>query len=191
MQRQLILASASPRRKELLAQINISATIHPVDLDETPFPDEKPIDYVQRIAAEKSALCAAILGTDLPVLAADTAVINKGRILGKPKDEQDGIAMLTTLSGRVHEVYTAISLRGKQHWQAVCVSEVTFRSLSKAEIKSYWQTGEPLDKAGAYAIQGLGSIFVTSINGSFSGVVGLPLYETAELLAKEGIHPLL
>ncbi|CAG7857336.1 dTTP/UTP pyrophosphatase [biofilm metagenome] len=191
MQHQLILASASPRRQELLAQINIKASVHPVDLDETPLPNEKPKAYVQRIAIEKSAVCAAILGTDLPVLAADTAVINEGRIFGKPKDEQDGIAMLTALSGRTHEVYTAISLRGKQHWQAVSISEVTFRSLSQAEIMAYWQSGEPVDKAGGYAIQGLGSIFVKSINGSFSGVVGLPLYETAELLAKEGIHPLL
>jgi septum formation protein len=171
MQRRLILASASPSRKELLGQINISATIHPVDLDETPLPNEKPIDYAKRIAAEKSALCATIIGADLAVLAADTTVVLDGKIMGKPKDEEDANAMLATLSGRTHEVFTAISLRGKQHWQAVSFSEVTFRPLGQAEIMAYWRTGEPVDKAGGYAIQGLGSIFVKSINGSFSGVV--------------------
>ncbi|MBM4207876.1 MAG: septum formation inhibitor Maf [Gammaproteobacteria bacterium] len=191
MQAQLVLASASPRRKDLLAQINISTIINPVDFDETPLPDEDPVAYVRRIAAGKSALCAEQLGIDLPVLAADTAVVLDGKILGKPKDEEDAIAMLSALSGRSHQVLTAVSLRGKQHRQTLSVSEVTFRLLGESEIRAYWRTGEPVDKAGAYAIQGLGSIFVVTINGSFSGVVGLPLFETAELLAKEGIHPLL
>lgn len=191
MQAQLVLASASPRRKELLAQIHISTIITPVDLDETPLPDENPVAYVRRIAAGKSGLCVEQLGTGLPVLAADTVVVLEGKILGKPKDEENAVAMLSALSGRTHQVYTAVSLRGKQHGQALSVSEVTFRSLDESEIQAYWRTGEPVDKAGAYAIQGLGSIFVVSINGSFSGVVGLPLFETAELLAKEGIHPLL
>ncbi len=193
MPRQLILASASPRRQELLRQINIIPIVHPVDLDETPLPNEQPLAYVERIAAEKSSLCVAILGDELsalPVLAADTAVILDNNIMGKPKGKQDAIAMLTRLSGRTHQVYTAISLRGKQHWQAVSISEVTFRAISKAEISTYWQTGEPTDKAGAYAIQGMGGIFVSSIKGSFSGIVGLPLFETTELLAKAGIHPL-
>ncbi len=188
MSPQIILASASPRREELLAQIMVTAFVHPVDLDETPLPDEKPLAYVQRLAAEKSALCAATLETRLPVLAADTAVVIDDWIMGKPKNQEDGIAMLTRLSGRTHQVYTAVSLRGKQHWQAVSITEVTFRKLAKHEIEAYWRTGEPADKAGCYAIQGLGGVFVESIKGSFSGVVGLPLFETAELLAKQGIH---
>lgn len=191
MSAQIILASASPRRKELLAQINITAMVYPVDLDETPLPDEKPLAYVQRLAAEKSALClassAAILNANLPVLAADTAVVLDGRIMGKPTSQGDGMAMLSRLSGRTHFVFTAISLRGKQHWQAVNVTEVTFRTLAEPEIMAYWRTGEPLDKAGAYAIQGFGGLFVESIKGSYSGVMGLPLFETAELLAKQGI----
>ena len=188
----IILASASPRRKELLAQIKITPIVHPVDLDETPLPGELPLAYVQRVAAEKSALCltslAAILkNVEYPVLAADTAVVLDEIIMGKPKNQDDGIAMLSHLSGRSHQVYTAISLRGAQHWQAVSLTEVTFRALSEAEIIAYWHTGEPLDKAGSYAIQGLGGLFVESIKGSYSGVMGLPLFETAELLAKQGI----
>lgn len=192
MAAQIILASASPRRKELLNQIKVTPVIHPVDLDETPLPDEKPLAYVQRLAAEKSALCAAAtLSTNLPVLAADTAVVMDGFIMGKPKNREGGLTMLMRLSGRTHQVYTAISLRGKQHWEAVSITEVTFRKLTKVEIEAYWQTGEPADKAGCYAIQGLGGLFVESINGSFSGVVGLPLFETAGLLAKQGIDLLL
>jgi septum formation protein len=187
MSAQIILASASPRRKELLSQINIIPIIHPVDLDETPLPDEKPLAYVQRLAAEKSALCEATLTTRLPVLAADTAVVIDDWIMGKPKNQEDGIAMLTRLSGRTHQVYSAVSLRGKQHWQTASVTEVTFRNLTESEMLAYWHIGEPADKAGGYAIQGLGSVFVASIKGSYSGVMGLPLFETVELLAKQGI----
>lgn len=191
MSPQIILASASPRRKELLAQIKVTALVHPVDLDETPLPDEQPLVYVQRLAAEKSALCVENLSVDLPVLAADTAVVLDDSIMGKPRNREDGVAMLTRLSGKTHYVYTAVSLRGMQHWQAVSVTEVTFREITESEIIAYWETGEPTDKAGAYAIQGLGGLFVASIKGSFSGVVGLPLFETAGLLAKQGIHLLL
>jgi septum formation protein len=109
-------------------------------------------------------------------------------IMGKPKNEADGLAMLTQLSGKTHQVYSAISLRGREHSQAVSITDVTFRRLTKQEILDYWHSGEPLDKAGSYAIQGMGSIFVESIKGSFSGVVGLPLFETAELLSKQGIE---
>jgi septum formation protein len=195
MSAQIILASASPRRKELLSQINITPIIHPVTLDETPLPNEMPLAYVQRLAAEKSALCAvslaAILKVDLPILAADTAVVLDDSIMGKPKNQEDGIAMLMGLSGRTHRVYTAISLRGTQHWQAVSVTEVTFRNLTESEIIAYWHTGEPLDKAGSYAIQGLGGSFVESIKGSYSGVMGLPLFEIAGLLAQQGINLLI
>ncbi|NOV31881.1 nucleoside triphosphate pyrophosphatase [Methylomonas sp. ZR1] len=187
MHPQLILASASPRRSELLKQIGIRHSIMAVDIDETPRPGETPTAYVERVAAEKSALCLATVDTDLPVLAADTSVICDGRILGKPDDLQHAIEMLSHLSGRSHQVYSAVSLRGEQHWQALSVSEVRFRYLSHQEIVAYWQTGEPCDKAGAYAIQGLASVFIESITGSFSGVMGLPLFETAQLLSLAGI----
>ena len=185
---QLILASASPRRKELLDQINVRYQVYPVDLDETPLPNEKPLAYVQRLAAEKSAACVAALKTELPVLAADTSVILGDMIMGKPQTQADAVAMLSQLSGKTHQVYSAISLRGREHSQAVSITEVTFRRLTEREIISYWDTGEPIDKAGSYAVQGIGGIFVKSIVGSFSGVVGLPLFETAELLSKQGIE---
>lgn len=183
----IILASASPRRRELLDQIKVAYRVHPVDLDETPLPNETPLDYVQRLAAEKSAACIAQLGDGLPVLAADTAVVLGDLIMGKPKDRDDAFTMLRQLSGKMHRVYSAISLRGREHGQAVSITEVTFRSLTEDEIAAYWQSGEPADKAGSYAIQGLGGMFVESISGSFSGVVGLPLFETAELLSRQGI----
>ena len=185
---QIILASASPRRKELLDQIKVTYKVHPVDLDETPLPNEMPLDYVQRLAAEKSAACTAQLKTEIPVLAADTAVILGDVIMGKPKDQADALAMLTQLSGKTHQVYSAISLRGREHSQAVSITEVTFRRLTEREILDYWHSGEPVDKAGSYAIQGMGGVFVESIKGSFSGVVGLPLFETAQLLSKQGIE---
>ncbi len=190
MQPQIILASASPRRSELLKQIGIRHIVQAVDLDETPRPDEAPRAYVQRVAAEKSAACLATLNPALPVLSADTSVVCDGEIMGKPENLEHAIDMLGRLSGRRHQVYSAVSLRGAEHGQALSVTEVTFRVLSPAEIISYWHTGEPCDKAGAYAIQGLGSIFIESIQGSFSGVMGLPLFETAQLLAQQGISAL-
>jgi septum formation protein len=187
MQPQIILASASPRRSELLKQIGISHRIMAVDIDETPFANESPLAYVERVAAEKSAACQALLNDNLPVLSADTSVICDGEIMGKPIDLEHAISMLSRLSGRSHQVYSAVSLRGDNHWQALSISQVKFKPLSNEEIVAYWQTGEPCDKAGAYAIQGLASTFIESITGSFSGVMGLPLYETAQLLAKQGI----
>lgn len=185
---QIILASASPRRKELLDQIKVTYTVNPVDLDETRRLNEVPLDYVQRLAAEKSAACIAQLGAELPVLAADTAVVLGDLIMGKPKDRDEALAMLRLLSGKTHQVYSAISLRGREHGQAVSITDVSFRELTEREIVTYWQSGEPVDKAGGYAIQGLAGVFVESIKGSFSGVVGLPLFETAELLSKQGIE---
>lgn len=185
---QIILASASPRRQELLDQIKVRYQVCPVDIDETPVFAEPPLSYVQRMALEKSAACARKLATNLPILAADTSVVIDGAILGKPKDQLDALAMLSLLSGKTHQVYSAISLRGKEHSQAVSITNVTFKKLTKQQIMAYWQSGEPLDKAGGYAIQGMGSVFVESIIGSFSGVVGLPLFETAELLSKHGIE---
>ena len=185
---QLILASASPRRSQLLEQIGIRHSIKAVDIDESPWPHESALAYAERVANEKSAACRALLEGDLPVLAADTCVVCDGEIMGKPDNEGHAVSMLSKLSGRSHQVYSAVSLRGQHHWQAVNVSQVKFRPLSHDEILAYWQTGEPLDKAGAYAIQGLASIFIESIEGSFSGVMGLPLFETAQLLAKQGIR---
>lgn len=185
---QLVLASASPRRSELLDQIGVRHLIRAVDIDESPWPNESALVYAERVANEKSAACRALLPDNLPVLAADTCVVCDGEILGKPEDKQHGIVMLSKLSGRCHEVYSAVSLRGHHHWQAMSVSKVEFRRLSLDEIIAYWETGEPSDKAGAYAIQGLASIFIESIEGSFSGVMGLPLFETAQLLAKQGIR---
>ncbi len=187
MSAHILLASASPRRQELLTQIGVSFKVFPVDLDETPRVGESPLFYVQRIAAEKSAAALERSDARLPILAADTAVILDGRIMGKPKDKADCLSMLSFLSGRTHQVFSAVSLRGFEHWQAVNITEVSFRCISEDEIIRYWDSGEPVDKAGAYAIQGLGGVFVKSITGSFSGVVGLPLFETAELLAKQGI----
>ncbi len=189
MSAQIILASASPRRRELLGQIGVQFTVCPVDIDETPLADEQPGAYVQRIAAKKSAAVAP--NTEkLPVLAADTAVVSGSYIMGKPENLQDAMRMLGQLSGKTHQVYTAVSLRGKFHQQVLSVTDVTFRILTECEIKHYWQSEEPADKAGSYAIQGLGAIFVQSITGSFSGVVGLPIFETVKILANEGIKVL-
>jgi septum formation protein len=189
MKARIILASASPRRRELLDQIGITYEIRPVHIDESPRSNEAPNEYVRRIAAEKSAACQTLAGhAGLPVLAADTAVVLEGRIMGKPKDKEDAAKMLRRLSGKTHQVYSAVSLRGARHDEALSVTDVTFRELSEREILAYWNTSEPADKAGSYAIQGRGSIFVQSIEGSFSGVVGLPLFETAELLLQQGIQ---
>ena len=187
MPAQLILASASPRRSELLKQIGIRHLVRVVEIDETPYVDESPIAYVQRVAAEKSAACLALWNQELPILSADTTVVFNGEILGKPENKQQAAEFLSRLSGQTHQVFSAVSLRGKQHSQTLSVSDVRFRPLSSVEILAYCNTGEPLDKAGAYAIQGLGSVFVESITGSFSGVMGLPLFETAQLLAQQGI----
>ncbi len=186
---QIILASQSPRRRELLDQIGVRYTVQAADLDETPLAKEAPLAYVQRIAAAKSAWVQTQQTLALPVLAADTSVICEGKILGKPCNEAEAVNILRQLSGRTHHVYTAVSLRaGTEHWQTVSITAVTFRVISLDEMIRYWHTGEPADKAGAYAIQGLASVLVSSIQGSFSGVVGLPIFETANLLAHVGIH---
>ncbi len=185
---QIILASASPRRRELLNQINVRHLVQTVDIDETPLQFESPSVYVQRLATEKAAACARQFNPKLPILAADTAVVLNEKIMGKPIDENDALNMLRQLSGKTHQVFTAIALHGREHHVAISITDVTFKTLSEAEIHAYWQSGEPLDKAGSYAIQGQGSLFIEHINGSFSGVMGLPLFETAQLLAREGIE---
>lgn len=162
-----------------------------VDIAECPAPGESATDYVCRVAAEKSAAGLRLGRTsDLPVLAADTEVVLDGEIFGKPADFEHARAMLQRLSGRAHRVLSAVSLRHRErHWWAVSESSVTFRNVSEREIAAYWASGEPQDKAGAYAIQGRGSLFVRRLEGSFSGVMGLPIFETAELLVHVGIEP--
>ena len=186
----LVLASRSPRRRELLDQAGIAHRVLAVDVDETRLPGEAPAVYVERLARAKARAGLAGAG-DLPVLGADTAVVVDGDVLGKPADRADGLAMLARLAGRAHEVLTAVALArpgGEEHCR-LSVSHVTFRALTDAEIAAYWATGEPADKAGGYAIQGRAARFVTRLEGSYSGVVGLPLHETAELLAAAGIDP--
>lgn len=189
MAAQIILASASPRRRELLDQIGIQFTACPVDINEKPLANELPVAYVQRIAAEKAAAVTTNTGK-LPILAADTTVVLESDIMGKPENLQDAMWMLSQLSEKTHQVYTAVSLRGKSQQQILSVTDVTFRKLTEDEIIHYWLSGEPIDKAGSYAIQGLGAIFVQSITGSYSGVVGLPIFETVKILANEGIKVL-
>ncbi len=184
----IVLASASPRRRELLEQIHVPHIIHIAEIDETLHLNETATHYVQRLAIEKAATCMQKFNPSLPILSADTAVVLEGKIMGKPKNKDDALAMLGDLSGKTHHVFTAIVLQGKQVHSALSVTQVTFRALVDHEIEAYWHSGEPIDKAGSYAIQGQGSIFIERIEGSFSGVMGLPLFETAQLLRLEGIE---
>jgi len=182
----IILASASPRRSELLEQIGVAFSVQPAHIDETPRSSEMPGDYVERLAREKALAVAA----DHPgrlILGSDTSVILDNAILGKPASEHEARTMLARLSGTTHQVMTAIALAHDGRCESRLVTtEVRFRSLSAAEISSYVATGEPMDKAGSYGIQGLGGIFVQELKGSYSAVVGLPLQETAVLLANAG-----
>ncbi|MGB5097096.1 MAG: Maf family protein, partial [Porticoccaceae bacterium] len=174
---------ASPRRSALLAGIGVRFAVVPAHLDETPKPAERPRDYVARLALAKARAVADAIGAVLPVLGADTTVVCEGRMLGKPAGEAEAVAMLMALSGRTHQVLTAVALvRGAAAAGVLVETAVTFRELSTAECRSYWHSGEPADKAGGYALQGMGGIFVTRIEGSYSGVVGLPVAETYKLL---------
>lgn len=181
------LASGSPRRRELLAQIGVPFRPCPVDIDESRAPRETPADYVRRVSLDKAREASRRVADGAPVLAADTAVVIEGEALGKPRDRDDALAMLARLSDREHEVLTAVVVlhAGEEH-HALSASRVRFRRTTGAEREAYWLTGEPRDKAGAYAIQGRGALFVASLNGSYSGVMGLPLYETAALLQRCG-----
>jgi septum formation protein len=186
----ICLASASPRRSALLAQIGVPHRIAPALLDERPQQREVPADYVARLAVRKAREAAARpeLSGGLPVLGADTSVIVDGRILGKPRTLAEQHEMLTQLAGRTHEVLTAIALvSGRALAVRLSRTLVRMRRLRPAEIDAYWASGEPRDKAGGYAIQGLAAVFIEHIEGSYSGVMGLPLYETAELLAAAGV----
>lgn len=182
----IVLASASPRRSELLRQIGIDHVVRPVEVDESVRPGEAPAAYVLRLADAKARALRAQLATAerRPILAADTTVALEGAILGKPRDADDARAMLERLSGRTHQVHTAVAvLHGGVLDARVSTSDVSLRPLSPEEIDWYCRTDEPLDKAGAYAVQGLAAVFVRHLSGSYSGVVGLPLLETWELLA--------
>lgn len=185
----LYLASVSPRRRELLDQIGVPYRTVGVDVDETPRTGEAPHDYVLRLAAAKAdAGWARVGAAGVSILGADTTVVLDGRILGKPADAVDARRMQGSLSGRTHVVLTAVALRSSTETRSrLCRSEVAFRELADAECRAYWETGEPCDKAGAYAIQGFGAVFVRELRGSYSGVMGLPLYETAELLRAAGL----
>ena len=189
----IYLASQSPRRRELLTQIGVRHGLVAARVLEAPAPGEVAMDYVQRLAREKAAAgYAALVAQHLPlapVLGADTLGLINGEILEKPRDQAHAAAMLRQLSGCTHQVITAVALHtaGRQQ-HAIAITEVTFRVLSDREIAAYWDTGEPQDKAGGYAIQGLGAVFVKEIHGSYSGVVGLPLETTCALLRDFGVN---
>ena len=184
----ICLASNSPRRRELLSQIGVSHTVMAADIDESVLSGESPRAYVVRLAREK-ALAVRQTGQPLPVLAADTTVVVDGRVFGKPRDRADAIYMLSELAGRAHEVLTAVALVGARGaGERLSSNTVCFRKISADECAAYWETGEPRDKAGGYAIQGLGAVFVESLSGSYSAVMGLPLFETGELLQAAGIQ---
>ena len=189
---QLYLASGSPRRKELLAQTGVIFERIAAPIDETPQPAENPRDYVIRMAVEKAESGwqhLEAMGLALkPVLASDTSVVLGDEILGKPTDAADAAAMLRKLSGQTHEVLTSLALKDEHGVETrLSVSRVSFASLSDAQIAAYVASGEPMDKAGAYGIQGLGGVFVAHLDGSYTGVMGLPLHDTAALLAKHGL----
>ena len=188
----LYLASQSPRRRELLCQIGVRHAVISASIPEQPAPGETALDYVQRLAREKAAAgFARLLKQQLPiapVLGADTLGLLDGAILEKPRDQIHAQQMLRQLSGRTHQVITAVALHSDtQQALRVSTTDVTFRALSDAEIAAYWETGEPQDKAGSYAIQGLGAVFVNEIRGSYSAVVGLPIEATCALLQEFGI----
>jgi len=186
------LASQSPRRRELLDSVGLSFSVLAPEVEERVRDGEMPEAAVTRLAGEKAAAGARLLRVDAlpphPVMAADTVVVVDGRILGKPHDARDAAAMLERLSGRTHRVLTTVVLRHEgEHTARTSETLVTMKPLARWEIDRYWASGEPADKAGGYAIQGIGSGFVARIEGSYSGVVGLPLYETRELLASAGL----
>lgn len=180
----IYLASRSSRRRELLEQLDIEFDIIDIKIDETWDGNESAKNYVQRLAIEKARAANKHLGNSnhLPILAADTEVVLDDIIMGKPDDKEDAIKMLHSLSGRTHSVFSAVALIHKGENIKLNTNRVCFRPLTKAEIKSYCETGEPLGKAGAYAIQGKAAAFIERLEGSYSGVMGLPLYETSELL---------
>jgi septum formation protein len=187
----IVLASASARRSQLLDQIGVQHACVAADVDESPRPGEAPPAYVSRLAQEKAEAVVRLQGAraERPVLGADTTVVLDGRIYGKPADEAECIAVLGALAGRTHDVLTAIALwHDGRLRQDLSTTRVSFRTMEADECRRYWASGEPAGKAGGYAIQGFGAVFVTRVDGSFSGVMGLPLFETALLLDGAGVR---
>lgn len=179
----IYLASSSPRRSELLGQIGVSFDLVKADIEEKPEMGESAQDYVLRLALQKAQAGFKNSSKDRPVLGADTIIVVDQRILEKPRDKRHAQEMLQLLSGRVHQVFTAVALVQDDDTKSTLVkTEVSFKKLSVQEISDYWRTGEPIDKAAGYAIQGVAGKFINNISGSYSGVVGLPLFETAELI---------
>ena len=180
----LILASASPRRAELLRQLGLRFQVQSADIDEARGKNESPDDYVRRLAVEKAEAISLVSGG--VVLGADTVVVHRNQILGKPHNSQGAREMLRALSGSWHEVYTGTALVTDATRSSVTRTKVKFKAISDREVERYLETGEPFDKAGAYGIQGIGSLFVERIEGSYSNVMGLPLYETEALFLESG-----
>ncbi len=179
----IALASASPRRRELLTQLGVDFQVVKIDVDETQAVDEPAAVYVQRLAIAKSQAGWQAGNSTLPTLGADTIVVVDSQVLGKPQNQADFLRMMTLLSGRVHQVMTAIALTSRHGTEVKLVTtDVWFTELTEAQMLDYWQTGEPQDKAGGYGIQGIAGRFVEKIHGSYFAVVGLPLFETAQLL---------
>ena len=182
------LASGSPRRKQLLTQLGYQFNIVVPNIEERQQPNESPLEYVERLSRQKAQAGVTLISStpeesQFPVLGADTIVVVDDQVLEKPKDYADCLRMLTSLSNRKHQVMTSVTVAtSTHHLTKVVVTDVWFKSLTEQEIEAYWQTGEPCDKAGGYGIQGVGGRFVSRIDGSFHAVMGLPLYETDELL---------
>ena len=185
------LASSSPRRHEILTAMGLRFTAAGVDIDETRYEGEPVADMVVRLAIAKAAAARENLDKSLPIIGADTAVVIGDQVLGKPGSQDEAVQMLASLSGRSHTVLTGVALDYAGVVRTTTsLTEVRFREISPDEAQSYWQSGEPLDKAGAYAVQGIAGIFVEELSGSYSGVVGLPVFETAALLADAGLEVL-
>ena len=181
--RRLYLASRSPRRRELLDQIGAHYQVVDVDIDESTRAGESAHDYVLRVARDKALYAHATLPADALVLAADTSVVLDGVILGKPDNAEHALHMLRSLAARTHQVLTGVALSASTCTTRVSASEVRFRAMNDHELRAYIATGEPLDKAGSYAIQGRAAVFIAHLQGSYSGVMGLPLFEVAQLLS--------
>lgn len=185
------LASSSPRRHEILTAMGLRFTAAGVDIDEIRYEGEPVADMVVRLAIAKAAAARENRDQSLPIIGADTAVVIGDQVLGKPGSQDEAVQMLASLSGRSHTVLTGVALDYAGVVRtATSLTQVRFREISPDEAQSYWQSGEPLDKAGAYAVQGIAGIFVEELSGSYSGVVGLPVFETAALLADAGLEVL-
>jgi len=194
---QIYLASQSPRRRALIEQLGIRYQTLDVEVDESSQPGEAPEDFVARLALEKARAGWQLAANPaVPVVGADTCIMLDGQIVGKPENQEQGIALLQRYSGRAHKVYTGIAIVGPGtdnqepgivHYVRTNISTVTFRVITNEECEQYWETGEPTGKAGGYAIQGLAAVFIEKLEGSYSGVMGLPLFEFAELITLFGI----